>query len=334
MNLENIVDRITVMRKQEETDYLYSNYLPDIEASPKGKFGLNRMWREKICHWSYNVVDHFDLGREVVAISLDLFDRFLATRGNSYDGNMALLTSLTTLHLAIKLHAKKKIRISTLAALSRSQFKPSHIEDMEWEILNALSWKLHPPTAYSFVFHFLLFLPVETSQPIRMEMYDLSRYLTELATCDPFFVQKKSSVIAFAAILTVVDQIPFSRFSAGSREALLTDLSERTHHHHLNLDIMEARERLTLMFASSSNPADDRRILEEIHPLNEVNPNATNNGSQHRGNNIRCNKEDSKNSFRYSPKPRGSRTRGAASPISGKNARARISSSPLVVGVR
>ena len=39
---------------------------------------VNDIWREKICEWSYEVVDHFEMDRETVAISLNLLDRFLA----------------------------------------------------------------------------------------------------------------------------------------------------------------------------------------------------------------------------------------------------------------
>jgi hypothetical protein len=54
--LEEVVDRVVVMRKQEETCYAYSYCLPKL---PDGTYEprLNITWREKICQWSYNVVD-------------------------------------------------------------------------------------------------------------------------------------------------------------------------------------------------------------------------------------------------------------------------------------
>ena len=86
-------------------------------------------------HYLSPTLCSFDLSREVVAVSIDLFDRYLATQGNKCSGNLALLTSLTTLHIAIKLHDCKKIKLSTLVNLSRGQFGTNHIEEMEWEIL-------------------------------------------------------------------------------------------------------------------------------------------------------------------------------------------------------
>jgi hypothetical protein len=53
--VDEVVDRLSVMRQQEETSYAYSNWLP------KGREDtcLNITWREKICQWSYNVVDQY-----------------------------------------------------------------------------------------------------------------------------------------------------------------------------------------------------------------------------------------------------------------------------------
>ena len=189
----------------------------------------------------------FDLSREVVAISLDLFDRFLATRNNVCSGNTALLVSLTTLHIAIKLHDRKKIKISTLANLSRGQFGISHIEQMEWIILGALAWKLHPPTSSAFVHHLLQFLPLEVNSTMRRDVYEFGRYLTELAVCDSYFIGINSSTVAFAAILNVLDQITLLRLSAGIRERFLRDILARVGLSHRDAEVEAARERLRAM---------------------------------------------------------------------------------------
>ena len=132
LNASLLIDKIVVMRRSEQSSYLYGSYFKEppmkSNCTDPGEFSL---WREKICHWTYTVIDHFNLSRRTVAISMDLFDRFLATLGNNCDGNQALLISLTTLYISIKIHEKKKIKLSTLSDLSRSQFTPKEIEDME-----------------------------------------------------------------------------------------------------------------------------------------------------------------------------------------------------------
>lgn len=250
-NQDDLIDKVMAMRRQEDGPYLYESYLLENEDAQ-----INVSWREKISHWSYNVVDHFGLSREVVAISLNLFDRFLATRGNVCNGNFALLTSLSTLHLAIKLHDTKKIRISTLANLSRGQFGPKRIEEMEWVILNALQWKLHPPTSFSFIFYFLLFLSKEASSSIRKEIFELSRYFTELAMCDSVLVNVKASTIAFASILNVIQGIGYKPLSAGLRENFLRDMIDKFNLDFQAPDVIETRARIARIFASNQQHPD------------------------------------------------------------------------------
>ena len=189
----------------------------------------------------------------MVAVSLSLFDRYFATLGNKYNGNIALLASLTTLHIAIKLYETKKIKLSTLANLSRGQFASRDIEMMEWTILSALHWKLHPPTPYTFVEHILYFLPQEVNGTIRVGLNEVSKYLTELAVCDAYFVDRaNSSTIAFAAILNVMEDMNYSKFSGGLREHFLRNLTYHLGLNHRTDDVIGARRRLRKMFTASS----------------------------------------------------------------------------------
>ena len=186
-------------------------------------------------------------------MSLSLFDRYFATLGNIYNGNVALLASLTTLHIAIKLYDTKKIKLSTLANLSRGQFASRDIEMMEWTILSALLWKLHPPTPYTFVEYILYFLPQEVNGTIRAGLNEVSKYLTELAVCDAYFVDRaNSSTIAFAAILNVMEDMNYSKFSGGLRETFLRNLAYHLGLNHRSDDIVGARRRLRKMFTASS----------------------------------------------------------------------------------
>jgi lipoyl(octanoyl) transferase len=288
------------MRRQEETSYSYtSNYRPETD-DPDNR--LNVVWREKICHWSYNVVDHFDLSREMVAISMNLFDRYMATLGNKCTGNMALLTSLTTLHLAIKLHDSKKIKISTLANLSRGQFGPAHIEEMERTILSALGWAVHPPTAYSFISHLLLLLPQEVPTDTKKDLYELSRYLSELTVCDSFFVEKNPSTVAFASILNVMEDMSFLGLSSGIREKVSRDLSVKLHLNYRDPAVTEAQERLRAMTSLSTgrtSPTELRKVECLVSVSSPVSVSSTSSGASFfRGGHSRKNSFDSMGSCR------------------------------------
>lgn len=263
-----LLDRIRAMRKQEQTSYALRNYSRSSFASLSETEAKDLIgWREKICHWTYSVIDHFDLHRETVAISIDLFDRYIATRGYSCDGSLALLTSLTTLYIAIKVNEKKKIKLSTLTQLSRGQFGPRDIERMELEILKDLTWLVHPPSTVEFTTLFLKFLPPEVGMALRTEIFEQSRYLAELAVCDPFFMDCESSTIAFAAILNVLESNSSQiNISYESRERYFRDL-----HIHIGLQrgkpcIRNARERLLKMHYATKSSETARQDKENSRP--------------------------------------------------------------------
>eukprot|EP00804_Cyclotella_cryptica_P026141 CCRYP_013031-RA/>CCRYP_013031-RA protein AED:0.00 eAED:0.00 QI:327/-1/1/1/-1/1/1/178/422 len=253
-----VIDRLATMREQERTTYRYRHYESPPFPQPSGPAvddsvpPLNSSWREKICHWSFNVIDHFDLSREVVAVSMSLFDRFLATRGNRCNGSTALLASLTTLHIAIKVHEVRKIKISTLANLSRGQFGPRHIEEMEWMVLNTLQWKIHPPTSMSFLSHLLLLLPPQVSDACKEEIYAMSRYITELSVCDSTFVEIEPSAVAFAAILNSLEDRRFRKMiSTNLRDQFLRAIWTHVGLRPDDAHVLVARPKLKRLLASS-----------------------------------------------------------------------------------
>lgn len=191
------------------------------------------------------MVDHFDLPREIVSISMNFFDRYMATlsTGPSQQGtknptpqgsgDLALLASLGTLHLATKVHSTnhndfdplmgpleeqhhKVPSLNTLANLSRGQFGPSAILEMEKFLLEALQWRLHPPTLYAFITFLLKLFPSTNEDPsfglkasIKGELFEVAMYIAELSVCDAFFVERQipSSTIALAAIFTAMDNL-------------------------------------------------------------------------------------------------------------------------------
>jgi hypothetical protein len=225
------ISTTNAMRTKEESSYLYANYYkPSCDSRQPSKNCINIRedlgCREKICQWTFSVIDHFGLSRQTVSISIDLFDRFFATRGNRSDTDLALLTSLTTLYIAIKVNEKKKIKLSTLARLSRQQFTPKNIEDMEMVILKKLSWFVHPPTAADFISQLVMMLPDSTSSRTRHTVFELSRYNSELAVCDPYFIEHHKSSIALATILNALeDDICYEELPLSCRETFLYNVT-------------------------------------------------------------------------------------------------------------
>jgi Cyclin, N-terminal domain len=158
-----LVERMEVMFLQEEKSYKTVDYLApeyqhmltaqddanlsddskgaristEASLSSTSTSGINDIWREKICEWSYQVIDHFDFSREVVSVSIHYLDRFLSTRPcNKKEFQLA---AMTTLFLAIKLYEPGKLSMHSMIELSRGYFHVEQMIAMEMAILRYVS---------------------------------------------------------------------------------------------------------------------------------------------------------------------------------------------------
>jgi hypothetical protein len=208
-------------------------------------------WRRRICEWSFEVVDHFGLDREVVSIALSYLDRVVALKtqssGEAMHRREFQLIAVTSLYLAVKLHGesdtfhgpRRKLKILAFVELSRGLFTVDTLEAKELEILNLLEWRVNPPTTVRFLATLLRLMPEfsshESVQHSRVvnALYEMARYLTELAVCvSTFSFNFKSSEIAYACILCAIEalqskvQIPFAaRYQLINNIANATELS-------------------------------------------------------------------------------------------------------------
>jgi len=208
--------------------------------------GLNEIWREKICEWCYQVVDHFDFNREIVDIALNYLDRYLATR--QVNKKIFQLAAMTALYLAIKLYEPGVLRMSSLIELSRGYFKVEHIAAMEENILRALSWLVHPPTSLAFTRCLMQLLPCDCAQSVKHGILELTRFLTELSVCDFFFVTHKPSSIAIAALMNAIEMTKISKVSMKLRQQFINNISVDAHLDSNSDEVIECRIRLRDMY--------------------------------------------------------------------------------------
>jgi Cyclin, N-terminal domain len=166
----DLLERIDVMLRQEASVYKTEDYLaPEFQhklsllmtddsgdeivplscsgtvnsssCTSSSSGGINELWREKICEWSYQVIDHFDFSREVVSVSIHLLDRYLSTR--TVNKKVFQLAAMTTLFLAIKLYEPGKLSMSSMIELSRGFFLVEQMAAMEVSILRYVSLNSH-----------------------------------------------------------------------------------------------------------------------------------------------------------------------------------------------
>ncbi|GKY95984.1 hypothetical protein MPSEU_000558900 [Mayamaea pseudoterrestris] len=223
-----IHDQTTVLQTDQlvallKVERVYSiPHIPCRSSQPRQEKPLQH-WRRKICQWSFRVIDHFLLDREVVSVGMHLLDRFLAacsiqqqsssgTKSSAaspcacpsckrcVDSEFYQLAAMTCIYLAVKLHIdngsdadaahRRTFKLQAFCELSRGLFRKDHVIHMEQTILRALNWKVvNTPTPMTFVNYYLaVLMPEWELRRDRHELVvhvlrELSRYLTELVVC-------------------------------------------------------------------------------------------------------------------------------------------------------
>ncbi|KAI2511972.1 Cyclin [Fragilaria crotonensis] len=115
---------------------------------------------------------------------------------------------MTSLYLAVKLHESgEKLSFAALIDMSRGYFAMEDFEDAELDILEALEWRLSPPTANCFMMEFQKLYPVEMSNEWILSCEEL----LELSVADAYFVPRKDSQLALAAILVTAEKFNVSQ---------------------------------------------------------------------------------------------------------------------------
>ena len=237
-----MIGRLVAMTTQEKSscysagkDYfsiIESRNLDDSTAENQQKdHVINESWREKICEWLYDVVDHFGYSREIVYITLNLFDRYLfiySHNSKPVTPKLVQLIAVSALNLTLKVQDSKLDHLPMLLELSQNFFSAKHVTATERSILDNLSWKISPPTPFAFLQHFLELMPKDDNVTglLLTRLESSAQFLVELSVCDYFFVGLKPSSIALASLLSSIDSIlPSEVLAMRTKTLLLHDLS-------------------------------------------------------------------------------------------------------------
>lgn len=164
---------------------------------------------------------------------MSFLDRYLANHLAQHDEGIPKhafqLLAMTCLYVAVKLDQPRMLSLETMAHLSRGTFSKSQMQAMEMDILVKLNWHVHPPTPYTFLSHFM---QLTKPQPSASKVYEMARYFVELSVLDYYFVGKRSSTVAIAALLNAVEDHnncydDLSVFIAPGQETMVRDCQAR-----------------------------------------------------------------------------------------------------------
>ena len=202
----SIMDTIQAMHRQEASAYHAGDYL---NVHGPDQVAVNVDCRTKMAQWCYSVVDFCSFNRETVAIAMSNLDRFLMTPAGFQvlqDTQAFQLAAMTSLYSATKIHEPEIMGVDLVSKLSRGQYTGDQIEAMEFTMLQALSWRVNPPTALAFVRKFIELIPAGTlEESVAEAAYDLSKFQSELAVGDYNLVPIKASTVAYASIINSLE---------------------------------------------------------------------------------------------------------------------------------
>ena len=224
---DSTVEHLRALLDQESQTYSpCTDYLALFEASPiNSTERVSDSWRRKLCEWCYEVVDHFGFDREAVFFALNYLDRTVAARAQASEDPPSKrkfqLLAVTALYVALKLHGstdtcegpRRKLKVESFVQLSRGFFTVENIEETEREMLQTLGWGMQPPTSLRFITYYLRLLPIWSAEPylrthqqVISSIFDVARYLAELAVCssDCSF-ESNSSLIAYVCVLSALE---------------------------------------------------------------------------------------------------------------------------------
>jgi hypothetical protein len=178
-------------------------------------------WRAQMCTWAYTVSKTFGFSRTFVAIAFDYLDRYLAKELlQSWDVKITRqdfqLFSMTALYLAVKLNSDSngttdRLDLATLIDMSRGFFSLQDFEDTELDILEALDWRVSPPTANCFLTEMWALLKKNGSRINNFDWISTSRHLLEQSIVDAYFCSQRKSQLALAALVLAGKQCGVSK---------------------------------------------------------------------------------------------------------------------------
>jgi len=260
---EDLVDRVRVMMEQESSSaYKCRDYIlrRKTAASPDAPHSeVDTLCREKMCEWSYRVVDHFHASREIVAIAFSYLDRFVDRC--SCDRTAFKLAAMTCIYIATKVFHSREISMSSLADLSRGEFEVEHIAKMEGILLERLAWRMHPPTVQCFINHLHRLLPF-ASGPVTRAIYQRASFFAEVSLFDYCFITQPRSAVAIAALLNAMEGMDEMVVSPEDHANFVRAVSNVIGREYSRETIDSIRNRLWFVYSQSAQYQED-----DIPPL-------------------------------------------------------------------
>jgi hypothetical protein len=142
---------------------------------------------------------------------MSYLDRFLSTPEGTTarnDRSTYQLACMAAFYTAVKIHEPKALSPELVARFSNGAFTIRDIEAMEVKLLNALKWRVNPPTSRDFVHKLMSLIPSDLlSEDLRETALGISVLQIELAVTNYEFVTVRASIIAYSALMNALETL-------------------------------------------------------------------------------------------------------------------------------
>lgn len=212
VSIDETLATIEVMRRQEENAYTVGDYLSRVPASVTVEDPpVDAQCRVVMQRWCKDIAQYCGYNGETVDIAMMCLDRFMCTAdGYSVllDRGQYQLAVMTALYTVVKVHEHEAMDPKLVSSLSQGAHAPEAVEAMEKRMLNALQWRVNPPTPMSFVQKILDLVPEDLmNEEERLAIIDLTKFQIELAMGQYQFSILPASSIAIASLLNAVESM-------------------------------------------------------------------------------------------------------------------------------
>lgn len=264
IKMEQAYETIDALLGQEKSyatsDWVFLEELEQTYSSGRRAPVVDSFAREKLADWCLQVIDFCEMNRETVSIAFSYLDRYLCTSAGKKARTVKSqfrLACMTCFYTAIKVHERTAMNPAVFMKLSEGTYNQDDFEQMEREILSSLKWRMHPPTAMSFVRYMLNLLPKGCLSKGQIDLVvELAHIQTEQAVTKHDFVTVKASTLAYCAIMNGLENLNLTDDFLDTCDEIMSQVLAVDHNKSRISDIQDA-----LYDAVASGPERDMFAL-------------------------------------------------------------------------
>lgn len=217
----------------------------------------NPTWRKLVVQWCYAIVESIGADREIVYLTFDILDRFLAQKFSDKqklkDKKYYEAAVMSSLLMAARLLSNdSRLCMNSLVDQSAISTSINDIRNTCKDIYQSLNWEISSPTALQFARSLVNFLPMTIKDSSRAELLRNTIRQIESVVEDECCMRLPSSLIAW---MSLENALCHGQFPADDKCAFRSVVTEISGHSYS----MQLRYRLN----SKVNLSRKRKVIEK-----------------------------------------------------------------------